>query len=36
VGHFFFQLGQQVGILVDQLKIGFQLLNVSSQLLVDL
>jgi len=34
MGHFFFQLGEQVGVLVDQLEIRFQFLDDEAQLAV--
>jgi len=36
MGHFFFQFGQQVGILVDQLKVGVQFFTGGGQLLIGL
>jgi hypothetical protein len=33
-GHFFFQLAQELGVLVDQLEIGFQFLDGEAQFIV--
>jgi hypothetical protein len=34
VGHFFFQFAQEFGVLLDQLEIGFQLLDGEAQLII--
>jgi hypothetical protein len=34
MGHFFFQFGQEPGVLVDELEVGVQLLDGKTQLVV--
>jgi len=35
MGHFFFQFGEQFGILVDQLKIGLKFFDGGDQLFIN-